>query len=207
MIETRLRERDVELFRLVNTLKASRIVYRKTEPILYDSLVARREEIDHELETDDCFMKIIADREFLVLSFFPDDADYQNRLRKKLTVTEMKFYISLLQLYTERYISDGDFVSAGTEEIVSAWEQLGFNSKSSVLSRKSIDSLVRTMKTFGIMAETGNEQYLIQPGIMFGLDRGMFLEYYDAVLSPWFAQQEKEGQTDSGTEKGEEDAE
>ena len=82
MIETRLRERDVELFRLVNTLKASRIVYRKTEPILYDSLVARREEIDHELETDDCFMKIIADREFLVLSFFPDDADYQLRYRE-----------------------------------------------------------------------------------------------------------------------------
>ena len=204
MNDTRLRERDEELFRLVNTLKASRVVYRKTSPSLYDALVARRTEIDPELETDDCYMKIVSDRDFLFLSFYPDDADYQNRLRKKLTVSEMKFYISLLQLYTERYVSSGDYVSVGTEEIFSVWDQFGFNTKSSQLNKRSMEPLVKTMKRHGILADAGDEQYLIMPGILFGLDQSAFLAYYDAVLSPWFAGREGPEEIAEGVTEDEE---
>ena len=187
MEESRLRERDVELFRLVNTLKSSKAVYRRTQPRLYNDLVARRKEIDHELESDDCYMKVVADKGFLILSFYPDDMDYQNRLRKKFSVNEMRFYIVLLHIYNERYLNEGDYVSVGTMDLLDAWEKLGFVSKTSVATKKFLEPLIRTMKTFGIMTESGNEQFVILPGILFGLDLSSFLSYYDAVLTPWFA--------------------
>ena len=198
MSDTRLRERDPELFRLVNTLKAKRTVYRRSNPELYDSLVTRRTEVDGVLEADDCFIKIDSERDYLMISFFPDDEDYQNRLRRKLTVNEMRFYIVLLQLYSERYISSGDFVSVSAGEIYKMWEQLGFNSKRTQLNRRSLEQFVRTMRTYGILVDTGGDQYLIQPGILFAVDRGAFFEYYNGVLAPWFSRNEED---DAGKEK------
>lgn len=192
MSDTRLRERDPELFRLVNILKAKRAVYRRTSPDLYDALVTRRMEVDAVLEADDCFIKIDSEKDYLMISFFPDDEDYQNRLRKKLTVNEMRFYIVLLQLYSERYISSGDFVSVGGADIYKMWEQLGFNSKRTPLNRRNLEQFVKTMRTYGILIDTGGDQYLIQPGILFAIDRGAFFEYYNSILVPWFSKEEED---------------
>lgn len=183
---TRLRELDPGLFGLVNTIKTTRMIYRKINPQLYSEILDRQSEIDQVLGYDDCYLRVVPDKGLIVLSFFPDDDDYTNRLRKKLTTTEMKLYAVLLQLYTERYISAGDYVTAGTEDLIDTWERLGFSERTSNVSKSYLMPHIRTMKRCGILAESGNEQYVIQPGIMFGLDIRALMDYYSNVLLPWF---------------------
>lgn len=195
---TRLRERDNELFVLVNTLKAQEMVYQKTSPQLYGDLVSRRSEVDEELGADDCYMRIVPEKGLIVLSFYPDDQDYRNGLRKKFSLNEMRFYISILQLYSERYIADGDYVTVGTEDIINAWDRLGLSSKTAAVNRKFLEPYIKEMKRHGILAATGSgqaEQYVIQPGVMFGLDMPSLMEYYGSVLEPWLttaAEKERE---------------
>lgn len=191
MIETteiiRLRERDTELFELVNTLKGRGMVYQNTDPQLYGRLVDRRDEIDQELGPDDCYLRIVRDKGLAVLSFYPDDDDYKNALRKKFTPTEMKFYTVLLYLYMGGYISSGDYVPAGTEDFIAAWEKLGFTTKASSASKSYLLPHIKTMKKYGILAESGNEQYIIQPGVMFGLDMHALMELHSSILLPWLS--------------------
>ena len=157
----RLRERDSELFMLVNTLKTQGMVYQKTKPRLYSALIERRSDIDPELSADDCYMCVVPEKGLIALSFYQDDEDYKNGLRKKFSVNEMKLYAALLALYTEKYIAEGDFVTADVSDIIGMWEKLGFSTKSASASRSLLDPLLKEMKRYGIISASGVEQYII----------------------------------------------
>lgn len=190
----RLRERDPELFRLVNTLKKNGVIYRNLSPQVFSDAVQRRDEIDDELESDDCYMRIVPENGLAMLSFYQDDEDYTNKLRRKLTTKEMKLYVTLLQIYNEKYVAEGLYVSTDIWEIITTWDKLGLNTKSMQANRSNLAPLIRTMKQHGFVAETAPTQYMLQPGLTFGLDIKALMENHGDVIEPWFKKEEEDAE-------------
>ena len=175
------------LFKAMNLLKASSIIYQKYNPEEYDALLNMRRDADKILSYDGCRLDINTDFRSICIRFLPND-EYVNHLREKFTASDMKVYVCLLQIYEENFNSSGAYVSFDIFDLRERMAEAGFrlgNSRKHSVSLQDLKEHLAKFAGYGIVRKISDTDMIINPGILTCVSRDRFRDIYDELIRPW----------------------
>lgn len=187
-----LRETNLELLRAVNMLKKTGFLYSAENPTEYQLLLREKDTVDYWLSVDNAELAVAEEYGTVYIRLFPDsDVGFQNALRGRLTLNEMRVYLALNALYEAGYVGQGVFVEVNYAELLNQLQSLGFSFDGGTsVTKTSVVQYLRSLKKYGFLIDKSG-QTLITPAIRFGLDSAEFTKICGSVLSSWLEEQKE----------------
>lgn len=180
-------EQNPALFKAMNLLKSSSIVYEQYSPQEYRTLCDMREEANRILSFDGCRMDINVDFRAAYIRFLPND-EYQNLLRARFSADDMKVYVCLLYVYEQRFSIEGRFVRLDIPELQGLMLQSGFSlgaGPRKTVTKAALKGHLKKFARYGIIRLYGSDEMTVNPGVVTCISRREFNDVYDAVIKPW----------------------
>lgn len=204
-----LRETNPELLKAINMLKRTGFLYSRENTAEYDLLCREKSTVDYWLSVDNAEMVVVSEYGMVYIRLASDeDSGFQNNLRGRLTLNEMKVYLALNQLYDNGYVQQGAFVEVTQAEILNTLQAIGFSfdGNAGKGTKTVLIPFIRRMKQYGFLREVSG-QLVIPPAIKFGLSPAEFGRICGSVLNTWLEEQNRAVEGSKEAAEGEDNTE
>lgn len=188
-----LRSTDPRLFEAINRLKKQSIIYggrsgRESEQ--YDVLLEQEEKVNDYLACDDCCLVFNQQYRIARIHFLSGES---NSLRYTFTQNEMRVYTACYAIYREKFIESG----AGYEVLTDYDEieqemikrEIPIRQERATVSGNNRGKTVEVLKKLAAISmieyNPQDDQVILLPGLVFGIDKKELDNVYNETLIPW----------------------